>query len=257
MYRLLVDICLDPFLLLFAAVMVAAANLWRKPRARVSRILLLSVTLVALLLVCTPAVAHLAVGSLESQFPPAPGERPDDAQALVVLSGGLTSLDDQGTRVQLSPDTYYRCRMALRLYRQGDPIPIVASGGKVDPDRPGPTLAAAMRDFLVSNGVDADDVIVEEQSSTTFENAMHSADLLQRRHVSRFVLITDAIHLPRAARCFRRQGLVPTARASRRFAESFRWELRSFLPSPTAARHVKMVVHEWVGLAWYRLTRRL
>jgi uncharacterized SAM-binding protein YcdF (DUF218 family) len=77
------------------------------------------------------------------------------------------------------------------------------SGGGAGPV----TEAAAMRDLAREAGIPETALLVEAESRNTFENAANTARLLQQTGKSRIVLVSDRLHLPRAARLFRRAGL--------------------------------------------------
>src|SRR5207249_5416937 len=109
----------------------------------------------------TPAAAHLAMLSLESYAPPLE-DRPADAGAIVVFSADVYPPEGPRTRAELDEDSLQRCLQAARLYKQGPPCPVLVSGGKVDPDTPGPTFAAALADFLEQHGVNAADLVQED-----------------------------------------------------------------------------------------------
>jgi uncharacterized SAM-binding protein YcdF (DUF218 family) len=251
MYRLLVDLA-QPTVLLVLLTLVALANLWRKRQEGRRRLLLVTIPFVFLALLCMPAASYLALGSLEWSYPPL-AERPADVQAVVVLSGDIHPLNEEGTRVELGEDTLYRCLKAAEVYHQGKQCRVVVSGGKVDPAMPGPSLAEAMGNFLRGQGVAANDLIVEDRSQTTHENAVESCRLLNERGIHKIVLITDAAHLNRAAACFRKQGAEVVPCGCRYRALGIDWSLPAFLPNPAAARGVQDACHEWLGIAWYRL----
>jgi uncharacterized SAM-binding protein YcdF (DUF218 family) len=255
MYRLAVDL-LQPYTLLFLVTGLALARLWYKRRETRGRLAALTVAFVALLLLSVPAVSHLALGSLEWRYPPLE-QRPTDADAIVVLSAGVIPPDGDRTRAELDEDSLRRCRHAARLYHQGPPCPVLVSGGRVDPDMPAPPCAHLMRDSLVGLGVRPADVIVEDVSRTTYENAVECGRLLRQHRLTRVVLVTDAVDLYRAVLCFRKQGVEPVPSASWYRAGGFVWEPVTFLPSPGAARGCQRVWHEWVGLLWYRLQDRV
>jgi uncharacterized SAM-binding protein YcdF (DUF218 family) len=254
MYRLASELA-RPTVLLGLLTVLALANLWRKRRETRRRLLLLTVPFVLLLAWCTPVVSYLALGSLEWDYPPLE-RRPDDAEAIVVLSGYVRVLDDEGTQTELGEDTLYRCLKAAEVYRQGRPCPVVVSGGKVDPDSPGPALAVPMCDFLRQQGVAEADLVVEDRSTTTFENAVEGGRLLAERGIHKVVLVTDALHLSRASACFRKQGVEVVPCGCRYRASHWEWSVGSFLPDPDAARGSKDACHEWLGSAWYRLRGR-
>jgi hypothetical protein len=63
--------------------------------------------------------------------------------------------------------------------------------------------------------------------------------------------------MPRAVRCFRKQGLVVTPSPCRHRATEFCFCAASLLPDPRAAAACAEAAHEWLGLAWYWLCGRI
>src|SRR5947209_16335628 len=173
---------LQPFLLLYLLTLLAFLRLWRKRRESRGRLLAVTIPLVGLTLVCTPAVAHLLLGTLEWQYPPLE-QRPAEARAIVVLASSVCYVSPDGKYAELDEDSVSRCLYAAELYRQGPACPVVVSGGRVDPEEEGPAVAQAMADFLRRLGVGQADVIVEDASRTTFENSVESARLLNVRRL--------------------------------------------------------------------------
>jgi len=243
-------------LILYLLTALALVNLWRKRAESRRRLLLVSVPFVGLTLVCTPAVSHLAVGTLEWWYPPS-YTRPPEVEAIVVLSSEMRAPDESGLEAELGEESLYRCLHAAKLYRRGRPCPVLVSGGKVDPTTPGPTLAELMRDLLLELGVAEDDLILEDRSRNTYENALQSASLLREREIETVQLVADAVDLVRAELCFRKQGLKVVPSGCNYRATAWRWRLFGFLPSPGAAKCIERVTHEWLGIAWYRLRGRI
>jgi uncharacterized SAM-binding protein YcdF (DUF218 family) len=254
MYHLIVDL-LRPPVLVYLVVGVALALLWRKRPQTRRRLVVVTAAFVLLTLLCLPVTGYLALRTLEGPYPPLE-RRPDDAGAIVVLSGSMQLLDGQGVRVELGTDTLYRCLRAAELYREA-PCPVVVSGGKVHDSDPGPTLAEAMHKFLVRQGVAAKHLIVEDRSHNTHENAVECSRLLAERGISRVVLVTDATHLIRAEGCFRQQGLDVVPCGCRYRTGRWRGAVADFVPSPSAAAGFETAWHEWLGIAWYRLRGRM
>ena len=151
----------DPYTFAFLITGAAVANQWRRRREKERRPLFLTVSFVSLTLLSTPWVAHLAYGTLAFQHPPL-DSRPGDAEAIVVLGGGVLGVDENHPRAVLSPDTLFRCLSALELYRDGPPCPIVVCGGVVETDDEAPPVAERMRGALILAGVTAEDIIVED-----------------------------------------------------------------------------------------------
>ncbi len=68
------------------------------------------------------------------------------------------------------------------------------------------SLASALADFLVGNGVPREAIILEGRSTSTHENAVFTAELIGNMP-GRKVLMTSDQHMFRASRAFRHAGL--------------------------------------------------
>ena len=97
-----------------------------------------------------------------------------------------------------------RVALGIGLYREGAAALLVMSGGGA---AGAITEAAVMRDLAREAGVPETAVLLETESRNTFENAAYTARMLREVGKSRIVLVSDRMHLPRAARLFRRAGL--------------------------------------------------
>ena len=151
----------------------------------------------------------------------------------------------------MDEDSLDRCLLAARLYAEGPPCPVLASGGKVFADTPGPAYAAVLADFLEQLGVKPSDLVREEASRNTHENAVECARLLKEKGIGRVVLVVDAVDMRRAAACLRREGIVVFPAPCHFRATGFPSSVGALLPGPHAAEQVERVWHEWLGLAWY------
>ena len=233
--------------------------LWRRCRElkfSTGRLLLLTGPAVLLLLLSVPALAHPLLGTLEWQYPPQ-DKRPQDADAIVVLDAGIRFPNSVRKEAEPDFDSMRRCIHAAKLYHQGKPCPVVVTGGYRDPAGSGQTAAGVLADFLVQLGVKRSDLILEEKSLSTYENAVGCRDILEERGIHKIVLVTDATHLCRAVRCFRRQGIDVSPSGCWYQAAEFPWKVTAFLPSPGGASAFQAVFHEWAGLAWYWMHGRI
>lgn len=210
-----------------------------------------------LLIMSLPVVAYLAFMPLESPYP-LNSQRPFDAEAIVILGGYVSPPNGHRSYAVPAQDTLSRCLRGAAIFHQGKPCCVVVSGGKVDASRRGPTLAEAMRDFLVSQGVPEQYIVLEDRSQNTYENAKYSADILKDHGFERVVLVTDAASLLRADLCFRKQGMDVFASGCRYHTlRDCPLSVVGFVPSLDAANDVSEAWHEWVGLIWYWLHDRI
>lgn len=90
---------------------------------------------------------------------------------------------------------HYRMDAALDYANKYPHVKLVLSGGQ-GPDEM-MTEAEAMRRYLVKNGVDETRLILEEESTSTYENLMYSKKLMPDS-VKSVTIITSDYHLARA-----------------------------------------------------------
>jgi uncharacterized SAM-binding protein YcdF (DUF218 family) len=104
-------------------------------------------------------------------------------------------------------------------------------------------------------GGDPARVYVESRPRTTFEDAQYSAALLKPKPSERWLLVTLALHMPRAVGCFRAAGfqvqpypLGVTATLPDFFAP--------YATGSVAFYYLDFAAKEWIGLIAYRLMGR-
>jgi len=72
------------------------------------------------------------------------------------------------------------------------------------------TEAAAMKQYLVKQGIDASRIILEDKSTTTIENLSNSLAIIDQNGMSRdLAIVTDEYHQYRAGRIAKSIGAVP------------------------------------------------
>lgn len=111
----------------------------------------------------------------------------EDLKYIIVLGAGL--IDGR-----VSPILAGRIDRALTIYRRNPDSQLIMSGGR-GPDEPHPE-AHAMKQYALQQGVPAEDIILEEHSSNTFENLKFSADLMTE--TPEIAIVTNYYHLLRA-----------------------------------------------------------
>lgn len=255
MYNL-ISYLLHPYVFFLLFLGLATARLWIKHPELRRRLLVLVVPLLSLVVLSIPAVSYLAVGSLEWQYEPL-YDRPKEVEAIVVLEGGGLPPDRGRKQAELAPASLFRTIHAARLYHQGNPCLILVTGGNTDPDIPGPPFVELMAELLRELGVRADDLLVERNSRSTYENAIESRKMLKERGINHIVLVTDAIHLPRAVRCFRKQGFQVVPSGCNYRATEFKYSTYQVLPAMAGISSSEGAAHEWIGLLWYWVAGRV
>jgi uncharacterized SAM-binding protein YcdF (DUF218 family) len=252
----LTDQLLQPHTLLHLLTWVALIVVWRKRPEMRKAMMWVVLPFAALTLISSPAVSYPALASMEWQYPPT-DQRPADAQAIVILAGGVRYANDVRLRPELDFDTMLRCLHGAELYRSGKPCPVVVTSGPQIPGGPGPACAEVMRDFLVLIGIPESDILLEDRSRTTFENAVECRRILEPLGIRRIVLVTDALHMYRSLRCFQAQDFDAVPAACRHGVADLSLQPVDLLPNPGAAQNCRRVFHEWMGLVWYQLQGRI
>jgi uncharacterized SAM-binding protein YcdF (DUF218 family) len=168
-----------------------------------------ALALVWLWLWSMPVMGHWLANQIENQFRQVPVASVPHAQALVVLGGGVSPPVIGQTEIDLG-SAADRVWYAARLYH-AEKAPLVLLSGGGDLERQDFSEARAMAVFLQDLGVPAQAVALEETSRNTRENAAFSAALLKARGIGNILLVTSALHMPRALALFKAQGLQVTA----------------------------------------------
>ncbi len=206
----------------------------------------------ALFLISWPPAAGLVLWFFQapySSLPPA--DR--NVEAIVVLSSAVFPPTPPRPAPILGSDTYERCEYAAWLHKNWSAVPVLASGGG---SRGGVPYAITMSGALRREGVPPEMIWTEENSRSTFENAEFSANILRGKGIHKIALVTEAYHMPRAERCFRKQGfaVVPAACGFRTFVPG---DLPEYAPTWEAISWNEDSLHEGVGLLWYLIRGRI
>jgi uncharacterized SAM-binding protein YcdF (DUF218 family) len=122
---------------------------------------------------------------------------------------------------------------------------------------PGPTCAQVMADFLIQLGVPASDIVQENFSRSTYENAVECAKLVEPHNIRKAVLVVDAVDMYRALRCCRNQGMELASSPCHYRATKFDASFFAFVPNAAAAGRCQRAWHEWLGTGWYWLKGRI
>jgi uncharacterized SAM-binding protein YcdF (DUF218 family) len=204
----------------------------------------------ALLFFSTEFGADFLVRPLEKMTAPLPAADRTAAQAIVVLAAGrLESAPEYGDADIPDYIALARLRYAAKLEHETR-LPMLVSGGNAPAGEPQNSKAQAMADAL-RNDFRAPVTWIEGASENTAGNAALSAKILLPTGIYRILLVTDAMHMPRATLAFTRAGFSVVA-APTMFFTARRTEPLAFLPSAEGLRRSYYAAYEWLGLIWYR-----
>jgi uncharacterized SAM-binding protein YcdF (DUF218 family) len=216
---------------------------------------LTSLTAVVLLLFLGSGFgSHLLVRALEGRYICDNIDSVPTAPVIVVLGGGLANVNGPSGVIQLGPHVQ-RLWKAAELYRARKAPLILVSGGRAGlltgTDLAESELAARV---LGAWGIPASAILTENESLTTHENAVFTSRILMRKGIDHILLVTSAIHLPRAIATFRRTGLAVSPVPADFLIGNDRLNLLSFLlPNFDRLKDSAAALKEFVGIVDYRL----
>ncbi|MBB5322530.1 YdcF family protein [Marinobacter oulmenensis] len=195
-----------------------------------------------------PVTSYAIRGYLENLNPPVNVSAMPQAEAIVVLGGGTRPLGFYRPYPNLGAASDREWHGA-RLYHASK-APIVVLTGGHDARFSTTSSAEAMRRFMKALGVPDNAMVLEEKSRNTTQNADFTADILEERGINRILLVTSALHMPRAQGLFERQGLeVIPAATDHEVREGPAWRL--WMPDTEAldgsSRAIKEIVGRLVG----------
>ena len=239
-------------MIIAVAGVVLLATPWRKSGLR----LLVASTLVTLAIWLLPIGAALTV-PLELRFPPwTPTPNAPPPTGMIVLGGVIGPEVSIAHRQIALNGAAERLTFAVMLAREYPNARIVFSGGNA-------RLVGGMREggfalrFFEQLGIARDRVSIEAQARNTAENAIYSKRLIAPKPGERWLLITTAMHMPRAVGAFRQAGFsVIPCPVDYQFTG---WRALWSLPGSALGRMgaTDAAVHEWLGLFVYWFTGRI
>jgi uncharacterized SAM-binding protein YcdF (DUF218 family) len=220
---------------------------------------------IGLLLFGLLPVSHYLAHALEARFP-VPGTAgghaalslPGKIDGIILLAGSERPAVSQEYGEPQTGAHGSRYIAALRLAQQFPSARLVFSGGAREEPGKGPleTQAAVAAAILGQVGLDPSRILFDEQSRDTCDHPRRVRALVQPEPGETWVVVTSAMHMPRTVACFRAAGwgdVIP-------YPTDFKvvlggWDAGTMQVVDNLAL-LDEALHEWVGLAYYRLSGR-
>jgi uncharacterized SAM-binding protein YcdF (DUF218 family) len=184
-----------------------------------------------------------------------PRFQPTEKYDIGIVLGGIADYD-KITKAHNFNKHADRLMDAEQLYHKGIIKKIMVSAGNGMLFNDGYIEANAMRDHLLQNKIPNEDIIIENTSRNTKENAFNSAIILkQKLPNARVLLITSAQHMKRAQYCFERASIQTTAFPTDCTTSYTNFGIEyMFLPRTSALEVWENLIHEWIGFLVYKIT---
>jgi len=191
-------------------------------------------------------VADSMIRGLESEYSIPKNIKGD---VIILLGRGICDKAPDLTGLGVPSDGYFtRIVTAVRLQKRLN-IPIIVSGTEVSEDKV--VEDHIVKRFLLDLGVPADEIIIEDKSRDTFENAKFTQKICARLGFTNPILVTSAYHLKRAVKSFKKAGLevlpFPSGFISWR-DKQYKW--KAYLPGNFLTASI--AIKEYLGLVFYK-----
>ncbi len=192
-----------------------------------------------------------------------PSETTPQAEVIVVLGGGTDSADYPRPMTEIN-SAGDRVLYASELYHAGAAPLILVSGGNLEfSSARGATPAEEMTELLLLTGVPETAIWPQTQSQNTYEDAFYSAQMLKEKEITEVILVTSAMHMPRAKALFENQGIRVIAAPTDYTITQQNWDsvfhptlgegLINLLPNSGALGLTTNVLKEYLGMLIYSL----
>jgi uncharacterized SAM-binding protein YcdF (DUF218 family) len=163
----------------------------------------------------------------------------------IVLGGSMRYYDQSVDRLL----------QALQLYHDKKIKKILLSGGSGFVNFQDWKESGLIASVLLKSGVPEVDIILENGSRNTYENATLSNNILKdKKYGSRFLLITSAFHMRRSLLCFEKVNLkVEPFSVDTRSANYINTLDKIIQPDAECLTQWDLLLHEWIGILMYRV----
>ncbi len=193
---------------------------------------------------------------LETRFP-VPTQLPEKVDGIIVLGGAVDEVVSAGQGHLSFNEDAERVLAPISLLRRYPQARLVLTGGSGSLN-PGPFKESdKVRPLWRDAAIDRGQVLYEEASRNTYENALFTRDLLHPKPGEKWLLVTSAAHMPRSVGLFRKAGfdVIAYPVAFKSTGKDRQW----YVPrtAGTALGNIESAVHEYVGLWVYHQTGRI
>ncbi len=171
-----------------------------------------------------------------------------------IVLGGMSVYDVDLDRAQFFRGVD-RLIQAVELYKRGVIKKIIFTGGSGRLLHPEMKEGNYINRYLLYMGIPKEDFLIESESKNTFENALFTKALLEKKNINgNFLLITSAYHMRRSLGCFNKAGIVAEAYSTDRYSGPRKYEFdHLFIPDSSVIYNWDKLIHEIGGFIIYKI----
>lgn len=144
---------------------------------------------------------------------------------------------------------------AVQLYKEGKIKKILISGGSGSLLHPEESESSDLNQFALMTGVKKRDIILDNKSRNTHENALFSSKILTEKKINgKVLLITSAFHMKRAQACFKKQHVKFDVFSTDLYTGEMEYTpIDLFVPNVDAIKTWTILIKEWLGMIAYKV----
>lgn len=244
-------IVINPFNIILALLILGWLLLFKKPAVGKG---LVGMGLLIIFLAGSGFVPGIMMRSLENRIPA--GTIPSNVNGVIVLAGMVNMESSRKGLIELTEQSD-RIIEGIIMVQRYPGARLIITGGSGSLNQ-GENLKEAdyLKKLAISLGVNKERILIERNSRNTHEHAVSLSKILHTEEKGQWVLITSAFHMPRSLGCFKKEGLdvIPYPVDYKTALDaSNKFSLVSLLPTMGNLSSFNIALHEWLGLAAYRL----
>jgi uncharacterized SAM-binding protein YcdF (DUF218 family) len=190
------------------------------------------------------------------ETPAVPMSSLSDTFDVGIVLGGFSNFDATTDERLNFNSAANRLTDAVVLYKKGIVRKLLISGGDGNLLGQKTPEAEKTEPYLLLMGVRQEDILLENRSRNTYENALFSKELIDSQHVKsdKILMITSAYHTPRALGCFKKVGLKVDPFPANFIGKKPSWKTNYWLkPDAQAFFNWEAIFKEWIGYVVYVL----
>ena len=207
---------------------------------------------IGILIVCSlPVFSSKLISYLERDYSLVPTASVNSADAIVVLSGMVRTIDSANGLEYEWGEASDRIFAGIDLIQENKAPVLVLTGGKL-PWSVGKPEGEHLRDIAEKLGVPSDIILLTENVQNTDQEAKAVAKLLNKE-VPNIILVTSAFHMPRAQKVFESAGIAVSPFAVDFLSRAGNTKIMDFIPNAEAFKGTSFFVRELIGRLYYNL----
>lgn len=195
----------------------------------------------------TPFYTNYIINNIENIYKLPSNIKNDKSSVIIILSSGYTKYKDNEIVAAMDKASWERLTTGIILWRKSGGY-IIISGGTSATDK---NISNIMKSYALEFGVPDEYIKTESSSLNTYENITNTLDLISA-NTGPVYLVTSALHMNRAMKVSElyRKNIIAYPCD---FIGSSYITLYSLIPTISNIYNLKLLLHEVMGLFFYKL----